>query len=112
MISTGGKDMAQLVNDHVTLINTMNNTTMDHDGVVDKLACRTLIIDLLALMGDKVDDIPGVAEWEKNATALLRTWVGSTPSAERLDAVADLPIRVRRVSRPNWKRPGRCRAEL
>ena len=73
VISTGDKDMAQLVNDHVTLINTMNNTTMDHDGVVDKFGVPpTLIIDLLALMGDKVDNIPGVAGvGEKTATALL-----------------------------------------
>ena len=62
VISTGDKDMAQLVNDHVTLINTMNNTSMDHDGVVAKFGVPpALIIDLLALMGDKVDNIPGVA---------------------------------------------------
>ena len=95
VISTGDKDMAQLVNDHVTLINTMNNTTMDHDGVVDKFGVPpTLIIDLLALMGDKVDNIPGVAGvGEKTATALLQHLGGIDAIYERLDTVADLPIR-------------------
>ena len=95
VISTGDKDMAQLVNDHVTLINTMNNTTMDHDGVVDKFGVPpTLIIDLLALMGDKVDNIPGVAGvGEKTATALLQHLGGIDSIYEQLDAVVDLPIR-------------------
>jgi len=95
VISTGDKDMAQLVNDHVTLINTMNNTTMDHDGVVDKFGVPpTLIIDLLALMGDKVDNIPGVAGvGEKTATALLQHLGGIDSIYKQLDAVADLPIR-------------------
>ena len=95
VISTGDKDMAQLVNDHVTLINTMNNTTMDHDGVVNKFGVPpTLIIDLLALMGDKVDNIPGVAGvGEKTATALLQHLGGVDSIYEQLDAVADLPIR-------------------
>ena len=54
--------MAQLVDEHVTLINTMNNTTMDRAGVIEKFGVPPeLIIDLLALMGDKVDNIPGVA---------------------------------------------------
>ena len=95
VISTGDKDMAQLVNDHVTLINTMNNTTMDHDGVVEKFGVPpALIIDLLALMGDKVDNIPGVAGvGEKTATALLQHLGGIDAIYEQLDAVADLPIR-------------------
>ena len=95
VISTGDKDMAQLVNDHVTLINTMNNTTMDHDGVVDKFGVPpALIIDLLALMGDKVDNIPGVAGvGEKTATALLQHLGGIDAIYEQLDAVVDLPIR-------------------
>ena len=95
VISTGDKDMAQLVNDHVTLINTMNNTTMDHEGVVDKFGVPpALIIDLLALMGDKVDNIPGVAGvGEKTATALLQHLGGIDAIYEQLDAVVDLPIR-------------------
>ncbi|MBC7191739.1 DNA polymerase I [Marinobacter sp.] len=61
VISTGDKDMAQLVSDHVTLINTMTETTMDRGGVVEKFGVKPeQIIDYLALVGDKVDNIPGV----------------------------------------------------
>ena len=61
VISTGDKDMAQLVSPHVTLINTMTETTMDEDGVEAKFGIKpSQIIDYLALMGDKVDNIPGV----------------------------------------------------
>ena len=61
VVSTGDKDMAQLVSDHVTLINTMTETRMDRDGVVEKFGVRPdQIIDYLALVGDKVDNIPGV----------------------------------------------------
>ncbi|WP_203143541.1 DNA polymerase I [Marinobacter mangrovi] len=61
VISTGDKDMAQLVSDHVTLINTMTETAMDRDGVADKFGIAPeQIIDYLALVGDKVDNIPGV----------------------------------------------------
>lgn len=61
VISTGDKDMAQLVNEHVSLINTMTDAFMDIDGVVEKFGVRPdQIIDYLSLMGDKVDNIPGV----------------------------------------------------
>ena len=61
IVSTGDKDMAQLVSEHVSLINTMTNTHMDHDGVIEKFGLKPdQIIDYLALMGDKVDNIPGV----------------------------------------------------
>ncbi|WP_455218274.1 DNA polymerase I [Kaarinaea lacus] len=61
IISTGDKDMAQLVNKHVTLMNTMDNTTLDPQGVKEKFGIPPeLIIDYLALMGDSVDNIPGV----------------------------------------------------
>ncbi len=61
LISTGDKDMAQLVNANVSLINTMNNHFMDEAGVVDKFQVRPdQIIDYLALMGDTSDNIPGV----------------------------------------------------
>ena len=95
VISTGDKDMAQLVNEHVTLINTMTNVTMDHDGVVAKFGVPpNLIIDLLALMGDKVDNIPGVAGvGEKTATALLQNLGGIEDIFAQLQAVPDLPIR-------------------
>ncbi|EMP54171.1 DNA polymerase I [Marinobacter santoriniensis NKSG1] len=61
VVSTGDKDMAQLVSDHVTLINTMTETRMDREGVVEKFGVTPeQIIDYLALVGDKVDNIPGV----------------------------------------------------
>jgi DNA polymerase-1 len=61
VISTGDKDMAQLVNEHVTLFNTMTDVKMDEAGVIEKFGVRAdQIIDYLALMGDKVDNIPGV----------------------------------------------------
>ena len=61
LISTGDKDMAQLVNANVSLINTMNNHFMDEAAVVDKFQVRPdQIIDYLALMGDASDNIPGV----------------------------------------------------
>ncbi|MBQ0762588.1 DNA polymerase I [Marinobacter psychrophilus] len=61
VVSTGDKDMAQLVSPHVTLINTMTNTHMDAAGVEEKFGVTPAqIIDYLALVGDKVDNIPGV----------------------------------------------------
>lgn len=61
VISTGDKDMAQLVSPNVRLINTMTNVEMDEAGVLEKFGVRPdQIIDYLALMGDKVDNIPGV----------------------------------------------------
>lgn len=61
VVSTGDKDMAQLVNEHVTLVNTMTETVLDIEGVKEKFGIPPeLIIDYLALMGDKVDNIPGV----------------------------------------------------
>jgi len=61
VISTGDKDMAQLVNEHVTLINTMSNYSMDIQGVKDKFGVAPeQIIDYLTLVGDSVDNIPGV----------------------------------------------------
>jgi len=61
IVSTGDKDMAQLVNDHVTLINTMNDSKMDRDGVIEKFGIPPeRIIDYLTLVGDAVDNIPGV----------------------------------------------------
>lgn len=61
VISTGDKDIAQLVSDYVSLVNTMTDTTMDRDGVIEKFGVPPeSIIDYLALMGDTVDNIPGV----------------------------------------------------
>ena len=63
IVSTGDKDMAQLVNDHVTLINTMNFETLDVPGVVNKFGVPPeRIVDYLSLIGDSVDNVPGVAK--------------------------------------------------
>ncbi|POP52004.1 DNA polymerase I [Zhongshania marina] len=95
LVSTGDKDMAQLVNEHVTLVNTMTDTVMDIAGVNEKFGIPPeLIIDFLALMGDKVDNIPGVAGvGEKTALALLQALGGLDDIYKNLDKVPDLPIR-------------------
>ncbi len=95
VISTGDKDMAQLVTEHVTLVNTMTDTVMDIEGVNAKFGIGPeLIIDYLALMGDKVDNIPGVpGVGEKTALALLQG-LGSIESIyQQLDQVATLTFR-------------------
>ncbi|SDS58158.1 DNA polymerase I [Halopseudomonas sabulinigri] len=96
VISTGDKDMAQLVDGHITLVNTMTNTVMDIDGVKEKFGIGPeLIIDYLALMGDKVDNIPGVpGVGEKTALGLLTGLGGGLDVIyANLDKIADLPIR-------------------
>ncbi|GHD34552.1 DNA polymerase I [Parahalioglobus pacificus] len=95
IISTGDKDMAQLVDDRVTLVNTMTNTVMDPDGVVEKFGIGPeLIIDFLALMGDKVDNIPGVAGvGEKTALGLLQGLGGLQSIYDSLDQVETLSFR-------------------
>ncbi|EGR0800150.1 DNA polymerase I [Vibrio alginolyticus] len=95
LISTGDKDMAQLVDDNITLINTMTNVVMDREGVVEKFGIPPeLIIDYLALMGDKVDNIPGVpGVGDKTATALLQGIGGLTKLYENLDNIAGLGFR-------------------
>ncbi|CDF81596.1 DNA polymerase I [Pseudomonas knackmussii B13] len=96
VISTGDKDMAQLVDGHITLVNTMTGSTLDVDGVKEKFGVGPeLIIDYLALMGDKVDNIPGVpGVGEKTALGLL-TGVGGGLDVlyANLDKVPSLPIR-------------------
>jgi len=76
VISTGDKDMAQLVNEHVSLINTMTNTQMDTAGVVEKFGVTPAqIVDFLALTGDKADNIPGVEKCgPKTAAKWLNEW--------------------------------------
>ncbi|MEH6589309.1 MAG: DNA polymerase I [Halioglobus sp.] len=95
VISTGDKDMAQLVDSRVTLVNTMTETVMDEQGVVDKFGIPpSLIIDYLALMGDKVDNIPGVAGvGEKTALALLQGLGSVEDIYKNLDKVASLEFR-------------------
>lgn len=95
IVSTGDKDMAQLVDQHVTLVNTMSDTRLDPAGVMEKYGFGPdKMIDYLALMGDKVDNIPGVAGvGEKTALGLIQGLGGLDEIYANLDQVADLPIR-------------------
>ncbi|MDG1579444.1 DNA polymerase I [Pseudomonas sp. GOM6] len=96
VISTGDKDMAQLVCTHVTLVNTMTGSVYDIEGVREKFGVGPeLIIDYLALMGDKVDNIPGVpGVGEKTALGLLVGVGGGLDVLyANLDKVPELPIR-------------------
>lgn len=96
IISTGDKDMAQLVDGHITLVNTMTGSVLDVAGVKEKFGVGPEhIIDFLALMGDKVDNIPGVpGVGEKTALGLL-TGVGGglRDLYDNLDKVPSLAIR-------------------
>ena len=96
VISTGDKDMAQLVDGHITLVNTMTGSVLDIPGVKEKFGVGPEhIIDFLALMGDKVDNIPGVpGVGEKTAQGLLVGIGGGLAELyANLDKVAALPIR-------------------
>ena len=95
IISTGDKDMAQLVDRHTTLVNTMTDTLMDEAGVEEKFGIPPrLIIDFLALMGDKVDNIPGVAGvGQKTALGLLQGLGSLDDIYANLDKVAELAFR-------------------
>lgn len=95
VISTGDKDMAQLVDQHVTLINTMTNTTMDINGVNEKFGVPAeLIIDYLAMKGDKVDNIPGIpGVGDKSAVAMLNGIGGVKEIYANLDKIATLEFR-------------------
>ena len=96
IISTGDKDMAQLVDGHITLVNTMTGSVMDVAGVKEKFGVGPEhIIDFLALMGDKVDNIPGVpGVGEKTAQGLLTGIGGGLAELyANLDKVPSLPIR-------------------
>lgn len=93
LISTGDKDMGQLVNDHVMLVNTMTNTLLDEAGVIDKYGVRPdQVIDLLALMGDSSDNIPGLPKvGEKTALGMLQ-------GMESIDAMLADPDRLAELS--------------
>ncbi|RLA22504.1 MAG: DNA polymerase I, partial [Gammaproteobacteria bacterium] len=87
VISTGDKDMAQLVTEQVTLENTMSNTTMDIQGVIDKFGVTPAqIIDYLALMGDSADNIPGVPKVGPKTAA---KWLAKYQTLDNLIACAD-----------------------
>ncbi len=95
LISTGDKDMAQLVDENTLLINTMTKTILDVQGVEDKFGIKPiLIIDFLALMGDSADNIPGVPKvGEKTALAMLQGLGSLDTIYKNLDKLADLGFR-------------------
>jgi DNA polymerase-1 len=95
IISTGDKDMAQLVNEYVTLVNTMTETVLDIPGVNAKYGFGPeLMIDYLALMGDKVDNIPGVpGVGEKTAQGLIQGLGGLDAIYADLEKVRTLTFR-------------------
>ena len=95
VISTGDKDIAQLVNEHISLVNTMTDTELDREGVIAKFGIPPeLIIDFLALLGDKSDNIPGVpGVGEKTALGLLQGLGGIDSIYQRLDEVETLSFR-------------------
>lgn len=95
VISTGDKDMAQLVGEHVTLVNTMTETNMDRQGVIDKFGVPPeLIIDYLALIGDKSDNIPGVpGVGEKTALGMLQGIGGLDAIYADLEKIRELGFR-------------------
>ena len=87
IVSTGDKDLAQLVDARVRLVNTMTNTTLDEQGVVEKFGVRPdQIIDYLALVGDSADNIPGV---EKCGPKTAAKWLGEYGSLDAVIAHAD-----------------------
>ncbi|MBU2640454.1 MAG: DNA polymerase I [Gammaproteobacteria bacterium] len=87
IVSTGDKDMAQLVNDHVTLVNTMSEETLDIPGVNAKFGVPPeRIIDYLTLIGDSVDNVPGVA---KVGPKTAVKWLAEFGSLDNLVAHAD-----------------------
>ena len=87
LISTGDKDLAQLVSSHVTLVNTMSNTVTDIDGVMEKFGVRPeQIIDFLALTGDTVDNVPGVPKCGPKTAA---KWLAEYHTLDGVIANAD-----------------------
>lgn len=87
VVSTGDKDMAQLVTDHVTLVNTMTDTRLDRAGVIDKFGVPPeRIVDYLALIGDSVDNIPGV---DKVGPKTAAKWLDQYDSLDGVMAAAD-----------------------
>ena len=87
VISTGDKDLAQLVDDRITLVNTMTNSTLDPAGVVQKFGVRPdQIVDWLALVGDSADNIPGVPKCGPKTAA---KWLGEYGTLDAIVANAD-----------------------
>ncbi len=99
IISTGDKDLAQLVNEHVTLINTMSNEKLDVAGVTEKFGVPPeRIVDYLTLMGDAVDNVPGV---EKVGPKTAAKWIAEHGSLDGVIAAAD---KVKGVAGENLRR--------
>lgn len=87
LISTGDKDLAQLVNEHVTLVNTMNNEVLDRAGVLNKFGVPPeRIVDYLTLVGDSVDNVPGV---EKVGPKTAVKWLTQFGALDDVVANAD-----------------------
>ncbi len=99
IVSTGDKDLAQLVTDRVTLVNTMTNETLDRDGVISKFGVPPeRIIDYLALIGDTVDNVPGV---EKCGPKTAVKWLSQYDS---LDGVIEHAGEIKGVVGDNLRR--------
>ena len=100
VISTGDKDLAQLVNDRVSLINTMNNSQLDEQGVVEKFGVKPeQIIDYLALVGDTSDNIPGIPKVGPKTAA---RWLNEYGALDQLVAhAADIKGKVGENLRAN-----------
>ncbi|WP_175686418.1 DNA polymerase I [Burkholderia anthina] len=99
IVSTGDKDLAQLVSDHVTLVNTMTNETLDRDGVIAKFGVPPeRIIDYLSLIGDTVDNVPGV---EKCGPKTAVKWLSQYDS---LDGVIEHAGEIKGVVGDNLRR--------
>ncbi|MCA8031743.1 DNA polymerase I [Burkholderia arboris] len=99
IVSTGDKDLAQLVTDRVTLVNTMTNETLDRDGVIAKFGVPPeRIIDYLALIGDTVDNVPGV---EKCGPKTAVKWLSQYDS---LDGVIEHAGEIKGVVGDNLRR--------
>lgn len=87
VISTSDKDFAQLVDGHIALVNTMSGSRRDRDGVIEKFGVPPeLIVDLLALMGDTVDNVPGV---DKCGPKTAAKWLNEFGSLDGVIAAAD-----------------------
>lgn len=99
VISTGDKDLAQLVNEHVTLMNTMSNERLDVKGVAEKFGVPPdRIVDYLTLMGDAVDNVPGV---EKVGPKTAAKWIAEYGS---LQGVMDAADKIKGVAGENLRR--------
>ena len=95
IVSTGDKDLAQIVDKNISLVNTMTGQLLDENGVIEKFGIAPgLIIDYLALLGDKSDNIPGApGVGEKTAVSLLTAFGGIDSIFDNLKAIPELTIR-------------------